>query len=275
MKKILIICLILLTDGFMYAQKKILIVGDSWAETIWRTNAFDPVLQEYGFPAGLTEGGEGDKKEGTLIAIGGSRADQWAQNHLDWQGRIKSLITENPSVSIIHLIIGGNDFLNIVSKSNVMELSPAMRDRQWEVIKNNIRQLVDYCLGLKPDLKVLICDYDYLNIQNARKIYGYDFGGMNQAQLNQAFRELGLKKKEIAEESERCFYIENWGVLNEYYKRQQGICPSEGTDSLNIYLPEKADIGDGIHINIEAHQVILRRAVTLFYLKFLKSDTQK
>jgi len=265
MKKFLIIFLLLLAGSFMYAQKKILIVGDSWAETIWRANAFDAVLQEYGFQAGLTEGGAGSKKEGTLTAIGGSRADQWAQNHLDWQGRIKSLITENPSVSTIHLIIGGNDFLNIVSKSNVMELSPAMRDRQWEVIKNNIRQLVDYCLGLKPDLKVLISDYDYLNIQNARKIYGYDFGGMSQAQLNQAFRELGLKKKEIAKETERCSYIENWGVLNNYYNKEK----PDGKDDPDLPMPAQSDIGDGIHPNVEAHQILLRRAVDLFYRKNL------
>lgn len=261
MKKILIISLLLFAGCLIYAQKKILIVGDSWAETIWRAKAFDAVLQENGFPAGLTEGGEGDKKEGTLTAIGGSRADQWAQNHLDWQGRIKCLIDKNPSVSFIHLIIGGNDLLKIVSKDNIMESNPPERDQQLDSIKNNIQQLVSYCLGLKPGLKVLICDYDYLNIHNARKIYGYDFGGMSQKQLNQVFRELGLKKKEIADTSDWCFYMENWGVLNEYYNKGT----SSGKDDLNLSMPAKADIGDGIHPNVEAHQVILRRAVDLFY----------
>lgn len=267
MKKPLIIILLLLAGTLIYAQKRILIIGDSWAETIWRSKALDTVLQENGFQPGLTEGGEGSKTQGTLTAIGGSRADQWAQNYLDWQGRIKTLIDKTPSVSIIHLIIGGNDFLNTVTKSNIMELSPSLRDHQWEIIRSNIQKLVDYCLALKPDLKVLICDYDYLNINNARKIYGYDFGGMSQKQFNVAFVELSLKKKAIADANDRCFYIENWGVLNKFYNQQQDT--SCMNDDLNISMPAKADVGDGIHPNVEAHKVILRRAIEIFYKKNL------
>ena len=272
MKKILVIGFILLISCSIYAQKKILIVGDSWAETIWRANALDSVLQKNGFPAGLTEGGEGDSKNGNLTAIGGSRAEQWAQNHSDWQSRIRSGISQNPTISIVHLIIGGNDFLNVATKNNIMEISPLLRDHQWNIIKNNIQLLVDYCLSLKPDLKVLICDYDYLNIENAHKIYGYDFGGMGQRQVNEAFAELGLKKMEIAESNDRCFYIENWGVLDEYYNQQQNreknpfAYPS---GDLNAIMPAKADVGDGIHPNVEAHKVMLQRAVDLFYKKVL------
>ncbi len=265
MKKILIIFLFLFAGSTIYGQKKILIVGDSWAETIWRANAFDAVLQEYGFPEGLTEGGEGDKKEGTLTAIGGSRADQWAQNHLYWQGRIKSLVDKNPSITFIHLIIGGNDLLRIVTKTNIMALNPPERDRQMEEIRGNTEQLVRFCLGLKPGMKVLICDYDYLNIDNARKIYGYDFGGMSQAQLNQAFRELGLKKKAIADANDGCWYLDNWGVLNNYYNKEK----PGGKDDPDLPMPAQADIGDGIHPNVEAHQVMLRRAVEQFYRKNL------
>lgn len=264
MKKILVIGFILLISSFIYAQKRVLIVGDSWAETIWRAKALDAVLQDNGFQAGLTEGGEGNSKEGNLTAIGGSRAEQWAQNYRDWQGRIKSIVTENPSISIVHLIIGGNDFLNVVTKNNIMEISPSLRDQQWDVIKGNIQKLVDYCLSLKPDLIVLICGYDYLNIDNARKIYGYDFGGMNQKQLNEAFVELSQKEKEIAESDDRCFYIENWGILDKYYNP----VPSKNGD-LNLSMPAKADVGDGIHPNVEAHKVILQRAVDLFYKKNL------
>jgi hypothetical protein len=121
-------------------------------------------------------------------------------------------------------------------------------------------------------LKVLICDYDYLNIENAHKIYGYDFGGMSQRQVNEAFAELGLKKMEIAESNNRCIYIENWGVLDKYFNQQQNkrnnplAYPS---GDLNSAMPAKADIGDGIHPNVEAHKVMLQNAVDLFYKKSL------
>ncbi len=273
MKKIFLLFFLLWFGGLLITngQKKILIVGDSWAETIWRTKAFEAVLQEKGFPAGLTEGGEGDNKNGTLTAIGGSKAEQWAQNYRDWQGRIKTIIEQNPTISFIHLIIGGNDVLSVVTKNNVMEISPLLREHQWGMIKNNIQTLVDFCLSLKSDLKILISDYDYLNIENARKIYVYDFGGMSQRQLNEAFAEVGLKKMEIANSTERCFYIDNWGILDEFYSQQENknsniLAYPRG--DINSAMPADADIGDGIHPNEEAHKVILRRAVDLFYKKY-------
>jgi lysophospholipase L1-like esterase len=274
MRTILVIVFFLLVISTISvcAQKKVLIVGDSWAETIWRARALDAVLQENGFPAGLTEGGEGDGKNGNLTAIGGSRAEQWARSHRDWQLRIKSILSQNPSISVIHLVIGGNDILKIASKNNVMSFSPLLREHQWDSIKNNIQALVDYCLSLNPDLRVLLCDYDYLNIENAGKIYGFDFGGMSQRQLNEAFAEMGLKKMAIANSTDRCFYLENWGVLDEYYNNQQNgqhgpfLYPH---GDINSAMPAKADIGDGIHPNVEAHKVILRRAVNLFYKKYL------
>lgn len=265
MRKNIILIALLLVNGLLYGQKEILIVGDSWAETIWRFRALDTVLQENGFPSGLTEGGEGSGKEGNLTAIGGSRAEQWATNHMDWQLRIKSIISETPSISIIHLIIGGNDLLKIVSKNNIMETSPELREHQLNIIKNNIQTIVDFCLSLKPDIKVLICDYDYLNIDNAKKVYGWDFGGMSQRQLNEVFFAEGLKKKEIADSTDRCFYIENWGVLNTFYNDD-----IDSNNNLNASMPAKADVGDGIHPNVKAHEVMLQRAVDLFYKKFLQ-----
>lgn len=260
------------------AQKKILIVGDSWAETIWRTNIFDSVCLEEGYPPGLAEGGEGDKKIGNLTAIGGSRAGQWAENYNDWQSRIKTIITQNPSISFIHLIIGGNDIIRIAANFNIMDISPLLREHQWNIIQRNIQKLVDFCLTLKPDLKVLISDYDYLNIANAKKVYNYDFGGMSQKQLNEAFAEVGLKKMEIANSTERCFYLENWGVLNSYYnnpKIRTNWHLDYPENDINAFMPAEADIGDGIHPNAEAHKIMLRRAFSLFYNKFLGENQRK
>ena len=268
MKKLLLAFLVIISGHGLFAQKRILIVGDSWAETIWRAKAFDQVLQEYGYPVGMTEGGEGDASKGNLTAIGGSRADRWATNYHGWQTRIKHHIDQNPTITFVHIIIGGNDLLNIIAKENISSWSEEKRDEQWNVIRDNIKNLVSYCLGLREDIKVVISDYDYLNAANATKVYKYDFGGMSQQQVNQYFVEVGLKKMALARDNDRVFYIQHWGVLNNHYAN---TLPAgkylEGKASAGLVnqMPKVADVGDGIHPNPEAHKILLRKAMEVFY----------
>ena len=269
MKKLFFSLVIMLaTTLFVSGQKKILLVGDSWAETIWRSRAFDQVLQEYGYPAGLTEGGEGNSKEGNLTAIGGSRADRWGTNYLGWQERIKEHLEKNPSITFIHLIIGGNDLLNIIAKENISHWTVAQRDEQWNIIRENIRKLLTFCLDIRPEIQVVIADYDYLNIANADKAYQFTFGGMTQQQVNQYFVEVGLKKMELAGENDRVHYLQHWGVLNNHYANALPVArylEGGATADLVERMPKAADVGDGVHPHPEAHKILLRKAMEMFY----------
>ena len=271
-KTTLLVITLFLSAPLLWGQKKILIVGDSWAETIWRSRALDQVLQENGFPAGLTEGGDGNGKEGDLTAIGGSRADQWASNHREWQERIKKHIEGNPDIKTVHVVIGGNDLLNIIAKQDISGWTDERRHKEWETIQGNIRKLAEFCLGLREDLRVLIADYDYLNIANAGKAYQYDFGGMTQQLVNQYFVEVGMKKMELARDNDRIFYVQNWGTLNNHYanslapeKYMGAITEKEDLSAVVWRMPAAADVGDGIHPHPDAHKVLLHRAVEIFY----------
>ncbi len=140
---------------------RILVVGDSWAQGIFEFGAFDKVFAAHEMA--------GVEVRGATTAIGGSRADQWARNHnrkTDSIGKLDSLkqaLEQEPTLDIVHLSIGGNDFLRATMEEGIIEMTPAQREKVWERICKDIRALVDFILAQRPGIKVLVNDYDYLD----------------------------------------------------------------------------------------------------------------
>lgn len=135
--------------------KRILLVGDSWAQQTWDNNAWPPVLSTYG----LSQWGV----EGSTTAIGGTTAAVWTDPPA--LALIANAIAANPTIDIIHLSIGGNDMLAGQSLGGWHTgLSPAQESALFDQIQANIEIIVDYCLAIRPDIKVGLIDYDYINL---------------------------------------------------------------------------------------------------------------
>jgi len=270
----LVLCLIGLGAG-AHAVPRILIVGDSWAVTVWAGRAIDQVLQEYGI--------NDVESVGDLTARGGSTAEDWTAP--DWLAAITQQLNAYPTIDTVHLIIGGNDVLSKIKTTNVFTGWPALlRESWWQEIQNNVQVIVNYCL-MHPQVKhVVISDYDYLNRATVQVIYWilgqtFDFGGMTQGQVNTAFIEVGLKKLAVAQRTPGCYYVQNFGLLQYHHNTPAGAphpgvypdyspypggnsdypMPDAAFDTIQIgpfSLP-----GDGIHPSVEAHKVMVRNAV--------------
>lgn len=265
--------------------KRILIVGDSWAACIATTH-HDPIPPGFGsLDAVLRDNNLGGYESvGGATAWGGREANDWVEPKN--AELIKKQLEDNPTIDIVHLIIGGNDFLEAASKGkNIMSFSAEERAAIWDRIAADIQTIVDFCLAQRPDIRVLISDYDYLDTALGHAAYPkFDFGGASAADINTALMELGRKKLDIAKKTPRCYYVSHWGRLQQHYDSPKAglplpggppdYTPYAGGDPTST-MPRQAHVGDGIHPTDEAHRVLLQYCVDTFYREWLtKSGAQ-
>lgn len=271
------------------AEERILLVGDSWAQGIWMTGLLDVALAEAGFPE-LTSIGE-------TCALGGTRAEQWKKP--EYRKKITDALGLSPSVDMVHLIIGGNDVLKRIRHTHIFEdWTEARREKEWERIAADIKDLVEFCLSFEQVKLVGLASYDYLNSETAQRALaalGQDmsFGGMTQVEVNRAFIALEKRKKEIADQVEGCVYIHNLGLLQHHFQDPPEVAlpgsppdyePFPGGDPTRA-MPDAAFpkvsfageefAGDGIHPGEEAHLIMLKNAMTHCYVPYLTKEASK
>ena len=245
--------------------KRILIVGDSWAASITAENrdgfpspdVFDDALKANGLGAYETQG--------KVTAWGGRKASDWAKpEHL---AQIREELERFPSIDIVHLIIGGNDYLSAVNDAGFAARSREERLAHWDGVAANIKTIVDACLAVREDIRVVIADYDYLDPAAATAFWKMNFHGAAVRDLNGWFVELGEKKRALALATERCEYVENWGTLQYWFGDPPKQVNLPGGD---IEKPMPKGISpDGIHPNAEAHAKLLQNAIDRYYRKWL------
>ncbi|MCC6486295.1 MAG: SGNH/GDSL hydrolase family protein [Candidatus Hydrogenedentes bacterium] len=268
MQRATLLCfLLVLFTPVLFAQeavKRILIVGDSWAASITAENhdgfpapdVFDEVLAENGLGRFQTQG--------QATAWGGRKASDWAKpEHL---ATIKAELEKYPSIDIVHLIIGGNDFLSQAMKGSLAGKSREERQLVWDPIIASIRAIVEFCLAVRPDIRVVIADYDYLDFELARQAWKMDFGTATTAELNTWLKELGDQKKKLAEDTDRCEYVDNWGTLQYWFVEPPKSVARHGDPAKGMPAGVSPD---GIHPTAEAHKRLLQNAVDAHYRKWL------
>jgi lysophospholipase L1-like esterase len=270
--------------------KRILVVGDSWAAFMTH-----PMTGEIFQHTLKTEGYEEAEIVATeKTAVPGSRADQWATNHKGKLDDLKQTLATNLTVDIVFLVIGGNDFLREAIKTNLSNLTAGDRARLWAGIRTNIQTVVDTILAVRPSLKVVLCDYDYLNVaEAARSPMKQSFNGIAQSDFNHYFVDVGREKRAIAGKSNRCLYIQNWGLMQYYFgdpeqKYEAKTVPYPGgSPAFDPYPggdpgkpgPAKAfnqgALNDGIHLNPEGFRLIIENALKQGLGAMLKTVSPK
>jgi lysophospholipase L1-like esterase len=183
-----VLCIAVSAHG---ATPKILLVGDSWAAGESDHESFEQALAA----KGLTQW----SAKGNITGIGGSAAVQWATPA--YLQLITDELAANPSITIVHISMGGNDFLGFVNALRTRE----ELDAKYQTIVADINTVVDHALSQRPDIQVGISSYDYLTVP-----LGY---GMLPQAVNQELLIFGQAVREYADSKDRCVYLNNWGLM--------------------------------------------------------------
>ncbi|MEM8996211.1 MAG: GDSL-type esterase/lipase family protein [Acidobacteriota bacterium] len=167
------------------ATERVLLVGDSWTWFMWQNETMRDVFADNGFPGIIEVGG--------ATTINGSTAADWSQ-----PGNLQ-LITDalaaRPTIDIVQLTIGGNDFLDGQPGGGwFVGMTPAEFDAMADRIRSDAQTVIDHILGLDPDLQILLSLYDYANFEDGTLIgcsgRWTDLGQPTPRQLNQATLDL-------------------------------------------------------------------------------------
>jgi hypothetical protein len=252
---ILLLSLIPATAESAVRIPRILIVGDSWAASITAEHV-DPTPAPDVFDDVLAAEGLGEfETRGLRTAWGGRKASDWAKpEHVRI---IHEELEAFPTISHVHLIIGGNDFLSaVLAQGRALESEPARR-RLWRRIIRDIETIVKACHEVREGITVVIAGYDYLDYHAAETFWDFDFHGIETATLNQWLEELGDAKRAYAGATPGCVYLGHWGILQREFGGVGETGPAHGMPA--------AISPDGIHPNPDAHAVLLRNAIEAVY----------
>ncbi len=226
---------------------RILVVGDSWTPAM--VSRIQSVLDGRGLGDNLVVGG--------TTTLWGTHAAQWATpgNLL----LIEQELSNNPTIDIVHLSMGGNDYLGAVPGT------PEALAALIEQVFDDIDTVVAHILSIRPNARVALCSYDYVADQ-----------GHNDA--------LGVMVQEaIARTATNPNYycINNIGLMHYTYGYPGEFGPGEtplpggypvydpllGGDPSLPGPPEA--LADSIHLTGAAYLVLAERCVDEFYADWL------
>lgn len=137
---------------------RVLMVGDSWSYLMWLDETMRRLFEDKGHPSAL--------EKGDVTAISGSKASEWAQPaNLQL---ISDELTANPSIDMIQLSMGGNDFLAGQPNGWYRDMDPSLEADLFERILLDLETVVNYIVQFDPTLKIVIGGYDYPNFEDSR-----------------------------------------------------------------------------------------------------------
>jgi lysophospholipase L1-like esterase len=240
---------------------RILLAGDSWAWFMFLNRSFETALAERGL----------DEVEVSAFytTVPGSTARDWtSERHI---AQVRKVLEDSPTIDIVHLSLGGNDFLNNWKPDMPLD----ERAKLFDQVVADLEVVLQGILDVRPDLRVVIVEYDYIN--KAKR------GGTLQ-DLNRAGQILAKMKLGLAQRMDRVEYIQTYGLMQYHFGVEGALEPE--TVPLPGNAPDyqpwpggNADYGnapesmmDTIHLSAEGYRYLAGYCIDTLYGKLLEED---
>jgi len=252
------------------AETRILLVGDSWAAFGYSWGSYDSAMAAKGLSEfGLDAGG----------AIGATTVENWASDDpLEVYGTPaangrtgRELITDelagSPTVDIVHISLGGNDFIGGVHDTMTREELDALYDG-WVA---DLDVLVDHIHSISSEIKIGVCGYDFLNRTK---------DSWTRQEFNEELVRFSAKIRDYCLATPNCDYVHNFGLMQYTYGDPPtygpGEVPAPGDADTN-YLPfpggdtarAPVQMADVIHLNADGFQTLFENCIDQYYMKWL------
>jgi len=259
---------IVLIIGLLYSMhslsqdKRVLIVGDSWAQFQFLDGTHEDVFAANGF--GNIE------VLGLLTTELGTRASDWAQpNQL--QIIIGELIN-NPTIDTVQITLGGNDFLGNWT-FGMPELQVMALQQQ---ILNDLYTIIDAILLVDTDIEIILSFYDYPNFVDT--ISGFTgqpcrekwqgLGEPSAFELNSASAAFESAYLQLSQNNPRVFHVDHQGLMQAYFGfPDDGIPPGQLMPPGDLNRPGPVEsmrdtlgigVPDCFHLNPESHEYLVQ-----------------
>lgn len=131
---------------------KVLLVGDSWAFFMNVDGTINKALDACGH-SNYTFVSNGE------LAVNGARAEDFLT--VAKKNEIEAQLNANPTIEVVHISLGGNDFLGDWKVS----YTPAETEALKAETKAELLELFDFIQGVKPGIQIVWSGYMYANFE--------------------------------------------------------------------------------------------------------------
>lgn len=248
---------------------RVLLVGDSWSEFFWLNGSLGDVFTSHGHSDIL--------EKGDATTIAGSTAAEWVQT--SQLQLIADELAANPTIDIVQLTMGGNDFLAGMADGGwYVGISAEDEEALVQRILGDIQVVVDFILNLNPNYTILLSFYDYPNFEDSLSgllsfsCLGF-YNDLNQPttlELNQAFRAFNQRLGELADQSSRIALVDHTGLMQFAFGFPgDGILPETIIPPGNLNLPSPIEAmflgADCIHLSQNGYLLVAQNLWENFY----------
>ena len=244
-------------------------MGDSWAEFFWLNGSIGEVFAAQGHVDIL--------EKGDATTVAGSTAAEWVQP--DQLQIIADELAANPTIDIVQLTIGGNDFLaGMPGGGWYAGISAAEEEALVQRILGDIRTVIDFILDLDPNYRILLSFYDYPNFEESlSRILSFScsgfFNDLNQPttqEINQAFQSFNQRLGTLADPSPRISLVDHTGLMQFFFGfPNNGIAPQTIQPPGDLSLPSPIDAmflsADCIHLSQNGYLLVAQNLWQHFY----------
>jgi len=272
-------------------QNKVLVLGDSWAAFCWQFGSHNTNFDKYGLSdcKAYSTGSSISSTGATDLSQSGSEA----RDYLTPLKRtaIQSAFAANPDFEIVHLSLGGNDFLGDWDTT----WTQTQIDNHTLVVLDSITSIINFLRTIKPGIKIFLSGYDFANF--AESINGNTshpfYSGWNSMlkprffQLNTLLVNVNSKFEAYAQLGNNLHFVNNMGLMQYVYGQTTPLLVAPGGTyapksvtfpggnlnypsplvSLNTYFIFK----DAFHLNSDGFKYFIDNQVKNFYFKALRN----
>lgn len=252
---------------------RVLLVGDSWAELMWLDRSLRDVFAANGRPDVVEVGAQ--------TAQSGTTAAEWTNPAM------LQLITDelqaNPTIDVVQLTIGGNDFLAGQSGGGWWTgMTVGETEALFDQILADAAIVIDHISSLDPDFQVLVSLYDFTNfVDTINGPLGFfcgplwnDLGQPTPAQVNTAAIALQERFDLWAADRPRVTSIGHSGSMQFFFGfPDEGIPPGQILPPGDLTRPspiEAMRLGvDCIHLSVTGYEIVVQTLWDSFYDSWL------
>lgn len=268
-------------------QKRVLLVGDSWASFMNIDGTFDNVLKKWGH-SNYTYASN------STIAFNGAVSDDFLDTTR--LAAIRNELSLNPEIDLVHLSIGGNDVLGDWNVS----FTQAQTDSLMYLVYGKVSAIIDSIKLMRPGIRVVWSGYVFPNfgeiisdlgaLQSIHPFYGLwtGMGSPTFLQLNTILNNYSAMMDTLAMADPQVDFVRCNGLMQYLFGQTTALSvPPSGT-----YAPFTAPVADGFpdypspkssmrnygvfkdcfHLSPASYNEFVQYQTQKFYHKYLMDD---
>lgn len=268
-------------------KAKVLLVGDSWAWFMSTESTINNVFKTWGFS-------NYKFVSNSTLAVNGAETDDVMQ--ASTEAEILNQLTNNPSIEVVHLSIGGNDFLGDWN----VNMTQQETDTLMYHVFDRLDSIVRFIKSCKPGIRILWSGYVYTNFEevingpggigSSNQFYGtwQGMGFPTALQLNTLQNNQSVQMSAYAAADPQVEYVEANGLMQYLYGQTTplGVAPGGTYAPFTAPMPQGFPnypspqtvmrdyivFKDCFHVSTQGYKDLVSYQTQKFYHKFLMDD---